>query len=165
MERRRPGPDAEEIDEPRPAVPSPASAAGRAEGLRTGLAMVGVFLVAEVVLLLAAALVLVPFAVADPGLLEGDRLPPWPLLTLLVVPTVLAALTAVAGTALWGGGSRAGRVRRELALRWSWNDVGTGLAFGRDDPDGAELLPPPRDRRGATAGGPERGAPQRCGQA
>ncbi|MBW4718819.1 CPBP family intramembrane metalloprotease [Saccharothrix sp. SC076] len=81
-------------------------------------------------MLVSATLVLVPFAIARPGFLEDGRLPPWPLLALLVVPTALAALTAVAGTALLGHGPRRGRVRRELAVRWNWRDVGTGVAFG-----------------------------------
>ncbi|WP_447001874.1 lysostaphin resistance A-like protein [Saccharothrix isguenensis] len=112
-----------------PDEPSPGGAPpGR--GLRAGLAMMALFVVAELVLVLAAALVLVPFAIADPALLEGDRLPPWPLLTLLVVPTSLAALAAVGGTALLGGGPKAGRVRRELAFRWNRRVIGLGLAYG-----------------------------------
>jgi membrane protease YdiL (CAAX protease family) len=101
-----------------------------APGVRAGLAMMAVFVVAELVLVLSAALVLVPFAIADPALLEDGRLPPWPLLTLLVVPTLLAALVAVGGTALLGGGPKDGRVRRELAFRWNRRAIGLGLAFG-----------------------------------
>ncbi|RKT54377.1 CPBP family intramembrane glutamic endopeptidase [Saccharothrix australiensis] len=96
---------------------------------RRGLLLLGVFLVAEAVSVVAAVLVLVPFALDDPELLEG-RLPPWPLLTLLAVPTSTAALVAVAGTALLGGGPRPGRVRRELAVAWRRRDLGTGLAYG-----------------------------------
>ncbi|WP_433260029.1 lysostaphin resistance A-like protein [Actinosynnema sp. CS-041913] len=92
--------------------------------------MLGVFVVAELVMLLAAFLVLVPFAIADPTLLDDNRLPPWPLIALLVVPTSLAAVVAAAGTALFGGGPRAGRVRRELAFAWHWRDLRNGLAFG-----------------------------------
>ncbi|QFZ24380.1 CPBP family intramembrane metalloprotease [Saccharothrix syringae] len=92
--------------------------------------MFAVFAAAQVTMVLASVLVLLPFA-ADPGVLdEGGRLPPWPLLALLVVPTALAALVAVAGTAWLGGGPRAGRARRELALRWSGRDLGVGLLLG-----------------------------------
>lgn len=99
-------------------------------GPRAGLAMAAVFLVAELVMVLVAAAVLVPFALADPDLLEGGRLPPWPLLALLVVPTSVAALVAVGGTAWLGGGPKTGRVRRELAFHWNGRAVGLGLAFG-----------------------------------
>lgn len=94
-----------------------------ARGLRGGLWMVVVFVVAEVVWLGVSVLALLPFA-AD------DRLTVWPLVTVLTVPTLLAALTAVAGTVLVGGGSRQDRIRRELAVRWSWRDMGTGLLIG-----------------------------------
>jgi len=107
----------------------PPVAAPPARRRARGWWLLGVFLVAEVVMVLAAVLVLVPFAAADPDLLEG-RLPPWPLLALLVVPTAVAALAAAGGTALLGGGPRAGRVRRELALRWDLRDAGRGLVFG-----------------------------------
>ncbi|MGW4115491.1 CPBP family intramembrane glutamic endopeptidase [Actinosynnema sp. NPDC004786] len=99
-------------------------------GVRAGLRLVGVFVLAQLVMLVAASLVLVPFALADPDLLAGVRLPAWPLLALLVAPAVAAAVTAVLGTALAGGGPRAGRVRRELAVRWDWSVVGTGLVLG-----------------------------------
>lgn len=97
---------------------------------RSGMRMVVVFAAAEVTLLAASVLVLVPFAIVDPGPPEGRGLPLAPLIALLVVPTVLAGLVAVAGTALLGGGPRRERVRRELAVRWRWRDVGTGLAIG-----------------------------------
>ncbi|PRX49170.1 hypothetical protein B0I33_103203 [Prauserella shujinwangii] len=101
-----------------------------ARGGRAGLLMLVVFIVAEVVWLGASVLVLVPFAISDPALAEEQRLTIWPLVTLLVVPTLLAALVAVAGTALLGGGPRRFRVRRELAFRWNWRDVGTGVVIG-----------------------------------
>ncbi|HEV2777964.1 MAG TPA: CPBP family intramembrane glutamic endopeptidase [Actinophytocola sp.] len=92
--------------------------------------MLGVFVAAEFALVAASVLVLVPFAVGDPSLLDDGRLPAWPLIALLVVPAVVAALVAVGGTVLVGGGPRAGRVRRELAARWSGRDVGIGVAIG-----------------------------------
>lgn len=97
---------------------------------RKGGALFIVFIAAELTLVLASVLVLLPFAVADPSLAEGKSLPPAPLVAMLVVPPVLAALVAVAGTALFGDGPRKGRVRRELAWRWSWRDTGRGLAIG-----------------------------------
>jgi uncharacterized protein len=89
-----------------------------------------VFVVAEVAMVAVSVLVLVPFAVTDPTVPSGGGQTPWPLLALLVVPPMAAALVAVAGTALAGAGPRPGRVGRELAVRWSWRDLGVGLAFG-----------------------------------
>ncbi|GEL17762.1 CAAX protease family protein [Pseudonocardia asaccharolytica DSM 44247 = NBRC 16224] len=43
----------------------------------------------------------------------------------LAVPTVLAAATAILSTVVRGNGPR-----RDLGLRFSWRDVGLGLAFG-----------------------------------
>ncbi|MFC6087895.1 CPBP family intramembrane metalloprotease [Saccharothrix sp. BKS2] len=100
-----------------------------ARGLRAGWAMVAVFLTAGAVLLLVAALVLLPFAFADPEVLDGP-LPSWPLLALLVVPPSLAALAALVGTVVVGAGPRAGRVRRELALRWDPVAVKKGVQLG-----------------------------------
>ncbi|MBB5960676.1 hypothetical protein FHS29_007304 [Saccharothrix tamanrassetensis] len=100
-----------------------------ARGVRAGVLMLCVFVVAELVMVLVSVLVLVPFALADPALLDG-ALPTWPLLALLTVPTTVAALVALGGTALLGAGPKSGRVRRELAIRWKWRDLGTGLAFG-----------------------------------
>lgn len=99
-------------------------------GLRGGWLMIAVFAAAEVTFLLASLLVLVPFAIADPTLVEGGPPPEGALLAALAVPTVLAAVVAVAGTALLGSGPRGGRVRRELAARWSWQDARFGLAIG-----------------------------------
>ncbi len=96
---------------------------------RPGLALFLVFLVAEVTLVLSPILVLVPYAVADPSLTEGS-LPPGPLVAILVIPPVLAALVAVAGIALFGAGPREGRVRRELAWNLNWRDTFRGLGIG-----------------------------------
>ncbi|WP_307849395.1 CPBP family intramembrane glutamic endopeptidase [Qaidamihabitans albus] len=104
--------------------------AAPARGVRVGLLMLLVFLAAEVTWLLASVFLLVPFAANDPSLAEQQRLPIGPLVTLLVVPTLLAALIALAGTALLGGGSREHRVRRELAIHWNLRDMGTGLLIG-----------------------------------
>jgi membrane protease YdiL (CAAX protease family) len=101
-----------------------------AGGLRAGWLMLAVFAAAEATFLLASLLVLVPFAIADPALARGGPPPGGALLAALAVPTVLAALVAVGVTALVGSGPRAGRVRRELAARWSWRDAGIGLAVG-----------------------------------
>ncbi|GAA1311868.1 CPBP family intramembrane glutamic endopeptidase [Saccharothrix xinjiangensis] len=91
--------------------------------------MIAVFVVASVVLLLVAALVLAPFAFTDPDVLDGP-LPTLPLLALLIVPLSLAALTAIAGTALVGTGPKAGRMRRELSLRWDPQAVKKGVTLG-----------------------------------
>lgn len=110
-------------------APSPAPAEPSSRWV-PGLRLLAVFVAAELSLLATSLLVLVAFAVADPGLREHGRLGPWPLLALLVVPSLAAATVAVTGTALFGPGHRRGRVRRELAVRWSWRDAGFGLAFG-----------------------------------
>jgi membrane protease YdiL (CAAX protease family) len=101
-------------------------AAPRSGGRRAGLRLLVVFLLAELTLLATSVLMLVLFTVADRTLLAGA----WPLLAVLVVPTLLAALVAVAGVALLGDGPRTTRVRRELAIRWSWRDLGIGAAIG-----------------------------------
>lgn len=108
------------------AAPAPA----RKRGRRSGWLMLAVFAAAEATFLLASLLVLLPFAIADPTLARGGPLPGGALLAALAVPTVLAALVAMAGAALLGSGRRAGRVRRELAARWSWRDARVGLAIG-----------------------------------
>ncbi|WP_228769586.1 CPBP family intramembrane glutamic endopeptidase [Actinokineospora alba] len=91
---------------------------------RSGLLMLAVFAAAQVVWVVSAVLVLVPFSVGD------GPLPLPALVALLVVPTALAAVAAVVGTALLGSGPRPGRVPRELAFRWSPRDVGLGVAIG-----------------------------------
>lgn len=92
--------------------------------------MLLVFAVAEVTFLLASLLVLVPFAVIDPGVAQGGKLPALALLAALAVPTTLAALVAIGGTLLLGSGPRAARLRRELSIRWRWRDVRLGLLVG-----------------------------------
>ncbi|WP_246476628.1 hypothetical protein [Actinokineospora xionganensis] len=93
-------------------------------GRRAGLLMLAVFVAAQLVWLASAVVVLAAFSVRD------GPLPLPALLAVLVVPTALAAVTAVAGTALVGGGPRPGRVARELAFRWRARDVGLGAAIG-----------------------------------
>jgi membrane protease YdiL (CAAX protease family) len=93
-------------------------------GRRAGLLMLAVFAAAQVVWVASAVLVSVLFSVGD-GPLSVPAL-----LALLVVPTTLAAVAAVVGTALLGGGPRQGRVPRELALRLRPRDVAWGLAIG-----------------------------------
>lgn len=93
-------------------------------GRRAGLLMLAVFAAAQVVWLASAVVVALLFSVGD------GPLPLPALLALLAVPTTLAAVTALIGTALLGGGSRQGRVSRELAFRWSSRDVGLGAAIG-----------------------------------
>lgn len=99
-------------------------------GRKAGWLMLAVFVVAEATFLLVSLLVLVPFALSEPRVAEGGPLPPMALLAALAVPTTLAALVAVGGTVLLGNGPRLGRLRRELALRWSSRDVGFGLVLG-----------------------------------
>lgn len=98
-------------------------------GRRAGLAALGVFVVAEVVWFAASVLVLAPFVARGPETSDG-RLPLGPLVALLVVPTALAALAALGGVALVGGGPRRGRVGRELAVRWRLRDLAVGLGLG-----------------------------------
>ncbi|WP_246361349.1 CPBP family intramembrane glutamic endopeptidase [Haloechinothrix aidingensis] len=98
-------------------------------GRRAGLVMAVVFAAAEVVFLTSSFLVVVPYALQGASTAD-QNLPPGALLLSVLVPTVLAALTALAGTAAFGGGRRAGRVRRELAIRWNWRHAGLGLAIG-----------------------------------
>ncbi|MGM1058687.1 lysostaphin resistance A-like protein [Saccharothrix sp. Mg75] len=87
--------------------------------------MLGVYLAAQATMVAASAVVLLPFTAAD-----GDRLPPWTLLALLVVPISLAVVVAVAGTRWLGPGPARGRAVRELAVRWDWRDLGVGAALG-----------------------------------
>ncbi|NUT51502.1 MAG: CPBP family intramembrane metalloprotease [Saccharothrix sp.] len=87
------------------------------------------FVVAEVVWFAASVLVLAPFVWAGPETADG-RLPLGPLVALLVVPTAVAALVALGGVALVGGGPRRGRVGRELAVRWRLRDLAVGSGFG-----------------------------------
>lgn len=77
---------------------------------------IGAFVVVEVVFL-------------GMSLLLGEFFPPRGsvvgILLALVVPTVLAAATALALTRWRGNGPRL-----DLGLRWSWDDVGIGLLIG-----------------------------------
>lgn len=97
---------------------------------RRGWLLLAVFAFAEVAFLATSVLVLLPFALGSRDLAAGEPLPPLALVTALVVPTVLAALVAIAGSALVGRGSLRQRLRSELALRWRLSDVGIGLALG-----------------------------------
>lgn len=102
----------------------------QAGGRKAGWRMLAVFVGAEATFLLASLLVLVPFAIVDPKVSGGGPLPATALLAALAVPTTLAALVAIGATRLLGSGPRAGRLRRELAVRWSRRDVGFGLVLG-----------------------------------
>lgn len=113
-------------ENPATATRRPAAAGGRAAGGR----MLVVFLVAEAVFLGASVLVLLPFALVDPGLVDEAPLAAGPLLAALAVPITLAALFTALCTRLFGPGVRAGRVRRELAAWWKWRDLGIGLVIG-----------------------------------
>lgn len=73
--------------------------------------MFAVFVAAEAAMIVVSVVVLAAFG--------ATTLPA--LLTLLVVPPVLAALVAVGGTSV---------LREQLGFRWSWKDLGIGLAFG-----------------------------------
>jgi uncharacterized protein len=79
---------------------------------------VGAYVLVEVVFVLASFLV---------AALLGERLKSsaGALVVALAVPSLLAAGLAVAITRLRGNGPRI-----DLGLRWSWRDVGLGLAFG-----------------------------------
>ncbi|MDV6014673.1 CPBP family intramembrane metalloprotease [Haloechinothrix sp. LS1_15] len=92
--------------------------------------MLAVFLGAEVVFVLASVLVVLPFAVAGFGIDDDGRLPGTALVVAVTVPVVLAALVVLAGVALFGGGDRLRRVRRELAWHGNWRHVGIGAAIG-----------------------------------
>jgi len=97
---------------------------------RHGWLLLAVFVMAEATFLGASLLVVLPFVLTSPGLAAGGPLPPAALVTALVVPTVLAAVVAVAGAALVGRGSLRERLRSQLSLRWRLPDVGIGLALG-----------------------------------
>jgi len=91
--------------------------------------MFGVFVAAELTFVLVSLIALVPFAIADPGIVDGSLSGP-ALLVALAVPSALAAVVVVGATRLFGGGAPAGRLRRELAVSWNWRDIGIGLTFG-----------------------------------
>ncbi|WP_367128509.1 lysostaphin resistance A-like protein [Saccharothrix sp. HUAS TT1] len=91
---------------------------------RVGLSLLAVFLAAQVTMMVVSVLVLVSAGSVDSAPADG-----W-LLALLVLPSSSAAVVAVLGVTWLGGGPRAGRVWRELAVRWNLRDVGIGLALG-----------------------------------
>jgi membrane protease YdiL (CAAX protease family) len=102
--------------------PSGVVAAG---GLRNGLTLVAVFLAGQLAMVATSVLVLLAFGTPDPALMSDGGL-----LAVLILPTALGATVAFLGVARWGGGPRAGRAARELAVRWNGRDIGIGLAFG-----------------------------------
>lgn len=109
------------------ATPGPA----RHHDVRRGWLLLAVFSFAEVTFLMVSILVLLPFSIRSRDLAKGAALPPGALVTALVVPTVLAALVAIIGTAVVGrGGSVLERLRTELSLRWRLSDAGIGLGVG-----------------------------------
>ncbi|MFE2754523.1 CPBP family intramembrane glutamic endopeptidase [Actinosynnema sp. NPDC059335] len=107
---------------PAPADPHPAPV--RTRDPRTGLTLLAVFLATQVTMLAVSVLVLLSHDATGGGLEDGR------LLALLVVPTSSAALVGVLGTAWLGGGPRARRATRELAVRWDLKDLAIGLGFG-----------------------------------
>ncbi|WP_434445300.1 hypothetical protein [Lentzea sp. E54] len=83
-------------------------------GFTSGLRILIVFVAAEVAFL---ALTLVLYRAADPASAERGQLPDSGLLVLLlIVPPLVAALVAIAVTALSGAESWSTRLRQELAL-------------------------------------------------
>jgi uncharacterized protein len=100
---------------PPPAPPLPSAPLPARRTHRWGI---GAFVLVEAVFLLAS------FGVA---LVLGDQLSSsaGSLALALVVPTLLAAGTALVVTVVRGNGPRI-----DLGLQWSWRDVGLGLAFG-----------------------------------
>jgi uncharacterized protein len=105
-----PGPAAAPPSASRPGLPVPPQ--------RTHRWGLGAYLLVEVVRLGASLLI---------GFLVLGSAPPTvaALLVALSVPTSLAAGTALLATRVRGNGPRV-----DLCLRWSWHDVGVGLAFG-----------------------------------
>lgn len=99
-------------------------------GFMAGLRMLIVFVAAEVAFLALSLVILVWYASADPTIVEEGQLPDSGLLVLLIVPPVAGALVAIACTSLFGAGPRAGRLRRELALRSGLRSAGLGVLIG-----------------------------------
>lgn len=114
---------------------------------RAGFVLLAVFLVAEFVFVAASVLVVLPFAVADPRFADGGPLPPVALALALAVPTMLAALTALAGSLALGAGPR-----QDLNLRWDARELAVGLGLGV----GGLLLTIPASALWAEWVGPER---------
>lgn len=113
---------------------------------RAGFVLLAVFLVAEFVFVAASVLVVLPFA-ADPRFADRGLLPPVALALALAVPTVLAALTALAGSLSLGAGPRL-----DLSLRWDWRELAVGFGLGV----GGLLLTIPASALWAQWVGPER---------
>ncbi|MEB3366564.1 CPBP family intramembrane glutamic endopeptidase [Saccharopolyspora mangrovi] len=101
----------------------PATEERSAQGGRAGLLMMVVFAAAVITFLGTSMLALV--LAETPG-----NVSPAAMLANLTGPGVLAALVAITGTALLGAGPGTARIRRELALRWSWRAAGHGLLIG-----------------------------------
>jgi uncharacterized protein len=89
------------------------------------VALVAVFLVGQLTLFVVSAAVLLSYGSGDVALVEDGRL-----LALLVLPTSFAAVVAAVGVGWLGGGPKAGRVWRELAIRWNVKDIAIGLGLG-----------------------------------
>ncbi|MGH3719019.1 MAG: lysostaphin resistance A-like protein [Pseudonocardiaceae bacterium] len=98
--------------------------------VRRGWLMFACFVVAEVTFLVVSVLVLVPFVLTSRPGGAGLRLPGSALVTMLVVPTVVAAVVAVTGAGLLGRGNLAQRLCGQLSVLWRPRDVGLGLALG-----------------------------------
>nr|WP_253674579.1 CPBP family intramembrane glutamic endopeptidase [Streptoalloteichus tenebrarius] len=81
----------------------------------------GAFLLVQAVFLVTSVFVVIPFRPAG----DEQRLSAVGIVVALVVPTVLAAATAVVITVVRGNGPW-----RDLRLRWSWPEVRLGLAIG-----------------------------------
>ncbi|TDD55224.1 CPBP family intramembrane glutamic endopeptidase [Saccharopolyspora elongata] len=91
--------------------------------------MLLVFLLSEITFF-AASLITLLFLAAAGYRSHSGTVPAAPLLAALTVPGVLAALTALCGTTFLGSGPRKARIRRELAIRWSWRSLGIGFLIG-----------------------------------
>jgi len=103
---------------PSPGYGPPAGYPAPAPARRTHRWGIGSYLLVELVFLLASGVI--GFVLIDGGPGSASLLA-----VALGVPTVLAAGTAVLVTWLRGNGPRI-----DLGLRWSWRDLGLGLAFG-----------------------------------
>ncbi|NUS64291.1 MAG: CPBP family intramembrane metalloprotease [Saccharothrix sp.] len=83
------------------------------------------FLVGQLTLFVVSAVVLLAHGSGDAALVDDGLL-----LALLVLPTSLGAVVAAVGVGRLGGGPKAGRVWRELAVRWNLKDIAIGLGLG-----------------------------------
>lgn len=132
---------------PEPVGEPPQPPARALPNRRAGFVLLAVFLVAEFVFVAASVLVVLPFAAADPRFADGGPLPPVALALALAVPTILAALTALAGSLTFGAGPW-----QDLNLRWDWRELGVGFGLGV----GGLLLTIPASALWAQWVGPER---------